>query len=292
MKPEGEFREELNQLFSKAKSLYTELSDDGKDKVNLAENDVVTEVDREMTQLIQKFFQAREEEFTVQSEELNKEELNTESVKADYTVIFDEIDGTSNMRRGRGVFGPIIGIAEGEDPKFEDIVACGFLDLKHGEVFEAYQGRGAYHGYLNSEKRSSIDSSGREELSGEELPFGIIDQAMLGKASEIAENAWRYPCKDHGCQGIHFGWISDGTVDFFITGGKSFMPEKDGNTAEEVGPMYLLVKESGGAVTDWKGQDIGDRLIAMKEKKNHNIIAAASQELAEEVAEQIIPEDY
>lgn len=112
---------------------------------------------------------------------------------------------------------------------------------------------------------------------------------MLGKAAEIAESAWKYHCNDLGSQGEQFALVAEGKRDVFITGGRSYIKEK--NTAEELAGMYLIVEEAGGSVTDWKGDSIAENDIGMKQKKSHNVLATASKELARKMSEEIIPEE-
>ncbi|MFB6147504.1 MAG: inositol monophosphatase family protein, partial [Candidatus Nanohaloarchaea archaeon] len=114
--------------------------------------------------------------------------------------------------------------------------------------------------------------------------------AMLGKAPRIAENAWKYWCNDYGSSGHHFALVAEGTRDGFITGGHGYVKEK--KTGEEIAGMQLLVDEAGGAVTDWSGEDIGSLKIRLPEGKNHDVIAAATDDLAGAISEEIIPSSY
>jgi len=70
------------------------------------------------------------------------------------------------------------------------------------------------------------------------------------------------------------------------------MPEKKKNSAEELVGMYRIVKEAGGSIVDWQGNRIKEKDIGMENKKNHNIIAAATLSLGKEISEKIIPEKY
>jgi len=283
------FKPVLTELFSEAEELYSDLSAEGAEKVNLADRDVVTEVDREMTDLMQNHFEEREASYRLKSEELNKSSETSDVEKPDFTVIFDEIDGTTNMKDGTGPFGPIVGIAKNEDPIFEDIIAAGFLNLQNGTLYEAYKSEGAFK-TDSSGTTNSIDTSRRDSINDKSMMRLLVDQAMLEEVSEIADEAWKNHCNDYGSMGQHLCWVADGSVDAFVTGGFSYMPGKNQNTAEEVGPLYLLVKEAGGSITDWKGNNIDGEKLGMKSKKNHNVIVASTQKLAEEISDQIVPE--
>lgn len=285
-----QFKPILGDLFEEVRELYDELSAEGADRINLAEKDVVTEVDREMTELVQNYFEDLDASYRLESEELNKSSEKSDVEKPDFTVVLDEVDGTTNMKDGTGPFGTIIGIAKTQDPKFEDMVAAGFLNLQNGALYEAYKSEGSFK-TDSSETTKSIDTSRRDNINEKSIMRLLVDQAMLGEVSEIAGEAWKNHCNDYGSMGQHLCWVADGSADAFITGGFSHMPEKDQNTAEEVGPLYLLVKEAGGSITDWKGNKIDGEKLGMKSKKNHNVIAAATQNLAEEISDQIVPEE-
>lgn len=283
------FQPVLEELFKEIKELYNDLSSQDSHRENLAEGrDVVTEIDTAVTELVSSYFNQLDENYKLESEELNKSENNGRQKECKYTVILDEIDGTMNMRNDISPFGPIVGIAEGEDPAFQDIVAAGFLNIKEDTFYEAYLGSGAYNRNGFDQTPSAINVNNTTTIEDNDFEI-IVDQNMLGKAPELAE-AWKYKSSDHGSMGQELAWIADGTKDGLITGGYSNL--KDNNTAEEIGSLYLLIKEAGGAVTDWKANDIAEEKLRLSSKKNHDIIAAATIKLAEEISDQIIPEKY
>lgn len=273
-----DFKEFLRDLANECKQEFEELSKDGGHMKDISKTaETVTEVDERMTDLIIEAFKRRSETFNFASEELKKQrELEVD--KADYTVVFDEIDGTGNMKNNRGPFGPIVGIAEGQEPEFGDIIASIFYDFRNDVFYEAYRGEGAY---MDSKEIESSDSFPENRAAVR----GLADQAMLGTRPELAEPLWRYHCKDFGSMGFNLALVASGRADFFITGGHSHL--KDANTAEEIGPLYLLLKEAGAVVTDWKAEDIAENKIGMAENKSHDIIAAATQKLAENISDEI-----
>lgn len=112
----------LPELFRELESTYSEMVSDKANRENIAEGDIVTRIDKKMTDVVTDFFPSLEPEFAVQSEELSKSGEEVSAENPDYTVIFDEIDGTHNMRDQVGSFGPIVAVAEGKDPVFRDVV--------------------------------------------------------------------------------------------------------------------------------------------------------------------------
>lgn len=274
-------------FFLKAREVYRKMHSEGKHKQNLVEGDIVTAIDTEITRVAQEYFTNLDQNYLIESEELAKSDEITESGEYNYTVIIDEIDGTHNMRDETGAYGPIIAIAEGLNPTFNDVICAGYMNLSKNIFYEAYRSKGAYKTNLDTEESESIQTSGRTSLEGEEVLALLLDQAMLGKEPKIAEEAWQYWCNDFGSMGQHFALVSEGVRDGFISGGHGYI--KDKNTAEELAGMYLLVKESEGCTMNWNGTEIGSRKIGMKDGKNHDIVAAATRELAEEIVEDILP---
>jgi fructose-1,6-bisphosphatase/inositol monophosphatase family enzyme len=279
------FQPLLEELFKEMEKEFKEMRADGLDREDISEGkDIVTEVDRRMTDIVTSFFLEKEEKYQLASEELSKDDRSEGSEEPDYTVVFDEIDGTANMKDYAGPFGPIVGIAEGSDPDFEDVVAAGFLELTREVFYHAYLGEGAYRRIGVNGEDGKISSSDSEEL---EVDTGLlVDQAMFSKKPEISEGAWESWCNDFGCQGHHYGLVAEGSREAFMTGGYGLLKQK--NTAEELAGMYLLVTEAGGAVTDWNTRDISGEKIGMEEGLNHDVVAASTRELAEKICGKIL----
>ena len=273
-----EFKEFLGELSEQCMEEYQRIADTGGHKEDVSDSaEAITEVDERMTEVIMDAFRARPEKFSFESEELKKKSENL-VVSGDYTVVFDEIDGTGNMKNERGPFGPVIGIAEGDDPVFDDVVAAIFYDLKNDSLYEAYSGAGAY--------RDGEEIEVAETIPEEDIAVrGLVDQAMLGKKPEIAESMWGYHCKDLGSMAFNIALVASDRADFLVTGGHGYV--KENNTAEEIGPLYLLVKEAGGEIVDWEGEDIGGKEIGMDRNKSHDVVVAPNQEFAERLADEI-----
>lgn len=265
------------------------VEEDGSSR-NLRDKDFLTRIDIETEELIEEFFRSQDGSFILQSEETPEFDENPK--QGDYTVIFDSIDASHHLIEGEGSSGPVVGIAEGKDPCFKDIVAAGFLDLNYSRKHTAVKGKGSHTTDLETGERAEINASGREELGvGAETKI-LLQQGFLSEYPEIAREAWKRWCADYGSQARHYAMVASGKRDIYITGGHSQIDAKPANTPEEAAGMYLLVKEAGGSITDWEGNRIEDREIGMDKEKNHDLIAAGTRKLAEKTAEEIIPENY
>lgn len=270
-----EFQDFLRELADTLEEEYQSLYGEGAHKKDISDkSEVVTEVDRRMTDLIKSEFRQRNEKFSFASEEMDSGEGER---NPDYTVIFDEIDGTGNMKNSRGPFGPVIGVAEGENPRFQDVLACIFYDFRNGVLYEAYEGEGAF---MSGE---GIESGSQTSLVREETSI-MLDQVMLARKPEMAK-LWKYYPKDYASTAFHISLVSSGRAEVFITGSHGYL--KEGNTAEEIGPLYLLVNEAGGAVLNWEGEKIADERIGMYTRSDHDYVAAATEELARKTVEEI-----
>lgn len=282
-------REELiKDIFDNLSQKYEELIEEQSSIDNLREKDFLTEIDGEFRNLITQYFREREEKFRLQSED--HPDFNDNPDTPDYTVIMDEMDGTHHLIEQEGPFGPVIGLAEGHDPKFKDVLASGFLDLKNQKLYYAIKGKGAFLQHKGRTER--INTSGKTEFGLGLDTKVLLQQGFLAEVPEIAEEAWKRWCNDYGSQGKHFALIASGRRDVYITGGHSKIEAKPANTAEELAGMYLLVKEAGGEIVDWSGQNVAEQKIEMNKEKNHDIVAASSKELAQKVVDQTIPEKY
>lgn len=285
-------RATLRGLFGAVRSRYERLRNRGATDTDVGDDDddLVTAVDRALTGVIVDQFDDIDGSFAFVSEETRKTPAPERGEEAaDYTVLFDEVDGTLKMRAGVGSFGPVVAIAEGVEPRFEDVVAAGHLNFRDDEFYEAYRGEGTFRACPFDAAATRVETSGRERLDGDGMARLLLDQPMLGKVPEIAARAWRYACNDFGVQSRHYTWVADGTKDAFVTGGHGLMPNKPENTAEELAGGYLLVTEAGGSVVDWTGTAIGSQRVGLAASRNHDVVAAASPSLAGEVVDEIVP---
>jgi fructose-1,6-bisphosphatase/inositol monophosphatase family enzyme len=258
---------------------YSRLVNDDSKIDNLREKDFVTEIDEEIRNQIEKFFRSQPGKFKLETEEKINFEKNPE--KPDYTVIIDEMDATHHLIEQEGPFGTVFGIAEGSNPKFSDILASGFIDLRNNKKYWALRNKGAFLSHKG--RKEKIETSNKMNF-GEGLETKVLlQQGFLAQRPEIAKEAWKRWCNDYGSQGKHYAMIASGRRDVYITGGHSNIGAKPSNTAEEAAGMYLIIKEAGGPVLNWEGESIQDTRIGMAAGKNHDIVAAATQDLAESV---------
>lgn len=248
------------------------------------QRDVTTKGDIEAGQAILNTFKKSGLPFVAYSEEFGKLEVNP---SPKYSVVFDELDGTTNYKDGFGMLphGSIIGVFESPDPKFNECIASGFLEFNSGNLFYAMKGKGAFleEGWAKiSKNERKIQTSGRTIMSGQTFLRLVPDLYVLGSLSpyfvRYADRAW---LGDIRSTAVHLALVACGSVDIFVLGDNCHVPEKK-RTGEEIGPGYLLVKEAGGAMLDWNGNDLGKEKIDLQNKKTFHAVVASTEELGKE----------
>ncbi len=234
------------------------------------------------------------------SEERGKEELK--SGRSGHSAVFDDIDGTMNFKYGNGMlpYGSIIGIFNRTKPRFKDYLAAGFLEFNSGNLFYAERDKGTYlvsawakHGMNGDEMR--ISTSERKKMDGRHPPLKIVpDFYMLGSLGKhfahFCDSTW---LGDFRSSATHMALVASGAIDIFVAADNCDNPAKR-RTGEELGPGYALVTEAGGAILDWKGNDIGPEEIGLDKGKPFHIVAASTRNIGLKFVESMkeIPEIF
>ncbi len=232
------------------------------------------------------YFRASKLPLALYTEELEKPVMF--SPEPAYSAVGDEIDGTYNFHRGMGMLpcGSIIGISASKNPTFGDFLCCGFLEFNSGNLFYAIKGKGAYaiEGWAkNGSASRKLTTSGKKNLG--EVEKVLLDFYMLSGLSRLFVPFGR-EIGDYGSFAAHLALIANGSADLFI-GADNCTNLRKRKTGEELGPLYLLVKEAGGAVLDWNGNDLGPEEVGLDRKKAFHAIAAATEELGKELVAKI-----
>jgi myo-inositol-1(or 4)-monophosphatase len=222
--------------------------------------DISTEADMAVSHALKDFFVQKKIPAILWDEESGKTELMP---NPQFTIVFDDIDGTKNYHHGKGVlpYCSIVCIFDASEPKFADALAAGILEHVTGTIWIAERGKGCY---VNG-KKASI--SGKKILDS--TTFIAIDpHTSRGENAKFLDIYDHYWLRDYGCAGLHLAGLSSGIFDAYICGH---------NKGHELGAGYLLVKEAGGVITDWKGNSLD--IVKYDFNSRYQLIAAASPEL-------------
>ena len=203
--------------------------------------DISTAGDRAVSELLTKYFRQTGMPSVVLSEESGEVRLSS---RPEYTVVFDDIDGTDNYYRGEGIlpYCTVIAILEGIAPSFSDAVAAGIVEHRSGTLWLAQRGGGTTVNGIPTH------ASGRHILDRRTLVAvdHYASESDMPRLDAIHQAAW---VKDFGSSGLHLAGVSSGIFDGYVTTRQK---------GHEIAAGYLLILEAGGCVTDFSGEPFRD----------------------------------
>tara|TARA_B100001123_G_C15200737_1_gene983245 strand:+ start:544 stop:1329 length:786 start_codon:yes stop_codon:yes gene_type:complete len=217
--------------------------------------DFVTASDKKVEKiLIEELLKARPN-YSILSEEVGKIK-NDESFK----WIIDPIDGTANFLHGIPHFAISIGLEENKE------IICGIIyDPIKDEMFIAEKGNGSY---LNNQR---IRVSSRKNLKdciiftgGPRINSENRDLAL--KEYENFSSKVLTPLRKLGSAALDMAYVAAGRCDGFWQRNLNYW---------DIAAGIILVKESGGFVTDFKGEDKyieNKTVLATNSKINNEMI--------------------
>jgi len=186
-------------------------------------------------------------------------------------VAIDPLDGSLNFRRNKRLpYAAAMAIFSSLNPKFIDAETGGVIDLRNRTLWIAEKGKGCY---VNG---TECQTSGKRKIDKESI---VIGEFYYPKNREIITKAFgdfKGYLKNPGASAYEMTLVADGAADLYISN-----QQKN----HELGPAYLLIKEAGGTVIDFEGNDIGNRSYDFN--KQTPVIAAATLELAEDALHRI-----
>ena len=223
------------------------------------------------------------------------EELGVESLVANpqFTVVYDDIDGTNNSVRGKGTLPYCTAVAIFDKPlkccAYSDVAAAGVLEHRAGNLWLAGRGLGcseleyvhymhnAPGGYLNSHILAC--TSGKKELDKKTVVAieGYETGRQIVRFADIFEKAW---VKDVSTSALQLAGVACGMFDAFI---------HPRHKKDELPAGYLLIKEAGGCITDFSGKPLDDKQYVYDADVRTDIVAAATPELNETLRSLIKP---
>ncbi|MFA6272587.1 MAG: inositol monophosphatase family protein [Patescibacteria group bacterium] len=166
--------------------------------------------------------------------------------KSEYLWVIDPLDGTTNYSMGNPLYAVSIALFKNDE------VVLGVVHAPYmKELYVAEKGRGAY---LNGKKLhvSSLSSVGKSMLTychGHRAEDRKRAIAIYGRLKHDGRDI-----RQLGAASIELGFVADGrTETIVIPGAHSW----------DVGAGVLLVREAGGKVTDFKGNEWSLKSIDM-----------------------------
>ncbi len=229
-----------------------------------AGGDIMKPVDLAAENAIVQTFEQHDISFTLISEESGIKEYGA-TAKECYLCV-DPIDGTTNLVHGLPFY--CSSIAVSNNPELGDVFASMVVDLVHGETFTATKGEGAYRNYerIYSSKTRSLD----EAVAG--LDLNAYNAKLNMKvAAGLIENIRH--TRHFGANALEMCQVAAGFTDAFID-----LRNKIRTT--DVAAGFLIVKESGGTVTDPENKPINVRL---NPKQTLSFVASANLEIHKKI---------
>lgn len=166
------------------------------------------------------------------------EEAGSINNKSDYMWIVDPLDGTTNYKIGSPLFAVIISLAY----KNEILFGLSYAPAL-GEFYEAEKGRGAKlnNRKLHVSKTDNIDESINLFCHGNTKKQVERAVKIYGRLKLKGRDS-----RQIGCAAIEFGFVAAGRTESILIPGANLWDVSAGS---------LLVKEAGGKVTDFQGQE-------------------------------------
>ncbi len=216
---------------------------------------LVTNADMESDSIIKRFLNERFPGHGIVSEE-------SEPTEGEYTWYIDPIDGTTNYSRGVNYFCVSIALAKGDE-----LLVGVLYNPATSELYSAVKGRGAF---LNS-RRLSVSSPGGfdqamiycdlgYELDEREKALAIMKLMVSGKSLRVKGSGALAVCE-----------LAAGQADVYFD---------LSSTSWDYAAATLLVREAGGTVIDFSGNDWSPRVT-------NGIIGSASKPLGNVILEKV-----
>ena len=214
--------------------------------------DFVTASDKKVEKVLIEELQKARPNYSILSEEVGKID-NDESFK----WIIDPIDGTANFLHGIPHFAISIGL------EHEQEIVCGIIyDPIKDEMFVAEKGKGAY---LNNQRmrvssRSKLENciifTGGPKREAENKDLALKEYNNFSSKVLI-------PIRKLGSASLDMAYVAAGRCDGFWQRNLNYW---------DIAAGIILVKESGGFVTDFKGENdyIQNKTILVTNSKINN----------------------
>lgn len=214
--------------------------------------DFVTMSDKKVEKILIEELQKARPNYSILSEEIGKIS-NDESFK----WIIDPIDGTSNFLHGIPHFAMSVGLEHNEE------IVCGIIyDPIKDEMFVAEKGNGSY---LNNQR---IRVSSRSKLKDCIIFTGgpthdSKDRELALKEYNNFSSKVLIPIRKMGSASLDMAYVAAGRCDGFWQRNLSYW---------DIAAGIILVKESGGFVTDFNGENryIQNKTILITNSKINN----------------------
>lgn len=240
--------------------------------------DVVTKGDLEIGDVITKILLTTKDRITVESEEHGKQTNLIPGETERYYVAIDDIDGTNNLRVGKG-FLPYCSMIVAFDSenkkqemvKYSDYSHAACLDYASGKIFYTEKDLGKVEVYaLNWEKiADSTENAQDNSKLALTLSTDVVSTqrgGLVGYASKdvspisilpgVLDTVYKkFAVVDSGCSVFEYAMVGMGIRNGYVSSGKK---------QHELPLLYAFSKETGKKMVDFEGVPYDDRIYDFK----------------------------
>lgn len=258
-----------------------DLGEEGRIGVKIqGKDEPVTKADLRVSEVWRPFFKKSGIPIRVVTEESRAQgEVLYCSDKPRYLGVGDELDGTGNNQRSKGLVPncAIFSIFDNLEPFYRDALVSAVLDHNSGNLWHAIRGRGCF---FNGQR---VQTSGKTILDKETYLY--IDKGPAPKPElslrflNLEQKCWP---RNLSCAGVHLAGVASGSFTGW-DGYLSFVQKTD-----EL-PVSLLIEEAGGNVTDSNGDPIRDYKVEFN--RTYEVIATATAELGVKTRKELLTKE-
>lgn len=240
--------------------------------------DVVTQGDIEIGDLITKILLTTKDRITVESEEHGKQTNLLPGEEERYYVAIDDIDGTNNLRVGKG-FLPYCSMIVAFDAsnksesgyKYSDYSHAACLDYASGRIFYTEKGLGMVEIYdTNGDKISDSRENAQDNSNlaltlstdvvstqrGGLIGYANTDVNPVSILPGVLDTVYKkFAVVDSGCSVFEYAMVGMGIRNGYVSSGKK---------QHELPLLYAFSKETGKQMVDFDGIPYDDRVYDFK----------------------------
>jgi len=213
------------------------------------DKDIEIQADILLGQTITDFL--KEQKISCQLQIEGQKEVLLGSSPAKYYIAVDPLDGSLNFaKRGETLglpFSCSITVFSLNDDKcyFRDVIAAGCIDLRSKDLWLAEKGNGCFLNGIPCHTSMATEVDIKSAI--------IIGEMYYPENRELlcrifkGEKGW---LRNPGSSAYEMSLVASGQVDAYIC---------DRQKLDILGMAYLMVKEAGGSVVDFDGNDLGNK---------------------------------
>jgi myo-inositol-1(or 4)-monophosphatase len=199
------------------------------------QSNLVTEVDKKSEEIIIKTLQSDFPDFDILAEESGA----SSTKNSEFMWVIDPLDGTTNFAHGLPIFSISIGLIKGNE-----VIVGVIYDPTRDQLFTAEKGKGAF---LNGQKLSvSKTKDIKKALLVTGFPYNVEENPDHCFERFVIMTKHSRAVRRLGSAALDFAYVAAGIFDGFW--------EVKLNPWD-IAAGLLLVKEAGGKVTNFKGEE-------------------------------------